>query len=419
LIKSQEDLTRLVALSVTLVIVLLASILVWQYQARPLFLITLWVCLLPLCYLGYTRFKQALFTPYRNIQTQLDAIQNGETHVRSQIGFQTGVAKSLHDDVVKLAEQASRWQVDNQHHALLVNELLQSMNSPIVVINEDNRVIMGNGALSNWLGYGWHSVRLKRLDTLGFTFNEQWNLVSNNESEQLRTSQILLDGKLHTLILITDIQDALSAKQQQSWQQIVRVMSHEIKNSLTPIKSLAQTLAEFSNDDTQKQMLGVIVERSAQLHQFVANFADLEKPITLSPSTIDTQLLCLNLTTLYPSLTVSFDAESIYADKALLEQVLINLIKNAFEACDSEKTDPMVELHIKQSNTFTTITVQDNGIGLSNLDNLFVPFFTTKKEGQGIGLVWCKRVIENHNGKLNLYQTQERTVAEIRLPVLQ
>ncbi|MFC0119787.1 PAS domain-containing sensor histidine kinase [Pseudoalteromonas xiamenensis] len=417
MIKSQEDLTRIVALSVTLVIVLLASILVWQYQARPLFLITLWVCLLPLCYLGYTRFKQALFTPYRNIQTQLDAIQNGETHVRSQIGFQTGVAKSLHDDVLKLAEQASRWQVDNQHHALLVNELLQSMNSPIVVINEDNRVIMGNGALSNWLGYGWHSVRLKRLDTLGFTFNEQWNLVSNNESEQLRTSQILLDGKLHTLILITDIQDALSAKQQQSWQQIVRVMSHEIKNSLTPIKSLAQTLAEFSNDDTQKQMLGVIVERSAQLHQFVANFADLEKPITLSPSTIDTQLLCLNLTTLYPSLTVSLDTESIYADKALLEQVLINLIKNAFEACDSEKTDPMVELHIKQSNIFTTITVQDNGIGLSNLDNLFVPFFTTKKEGQGIGLVWCKRVIENHNGKLNLYQTQERTVAEIRLPV--
>ncbi|WP_462162969.1 sensor histidine kinase [Pseudoalteromonas xiamenensis] len=419
MIKSQEDLTRIIALSVTLVIVLLASILVWQYQARPLFLITLWVCLLPLCYLGYTRFKQALFTPYRNIQTQLDAIQNGETHVRSQIGFQTGVAKSLHDDVLKLAEQASRWQVDNQHHALLVNELLQSMNSPIVVINEDNRVIMGNGALSNWLGYGWHSVRLKRLDTLGFTFNEQWNLVSNNESEQLRTSQILLDGKLHTLILITDIQDALSAKQQQSWQQIVRVMSHEIKNSLTPIKSLAQTLAEFSNDDTQKQMLGVIVERSAQLHQFVANFADLEKPITLSPSTIDTQLLCLNLTTLYPSLTVSFDTESIYADKALLEQVLINLIKNAFEACDSEKTDPMVELHIKQSNIFTTITVQDNGIGLSNLDNLFVPFFTTKKEGQGIGLVWCKRVIENHNGKLNLYQTQERTVAEIRLPVQQ
>ncbi|WMN61983.1 ATP-binding protein (plasmid) [Pseudoalteromonas xiamenensis] len=417
MIKSQEQLTRLVALAVTLVIALLTSILVWQYQARPLFIITLWVLLLPLCYLGYSRFKQALFTPYRNIQTQLDAIQNGETHVRSQIRFSTGVAKSLHDDVLKLARQASRWQVDNQRHALLVNELLQSMNSPIVLINDDNRVIMGNEALSNWLGYGWQSVRLKRLDTLGFSFNEHWSLESKNESDQLRTSQISLDGKLHTLMLITDIQDALSAKQQQSWQQIVRVMSHEIKNSLTPIKSLAQSLAEFSNDEMQKQMLGVIVERSEQLHQFVANFSDLEKPITLSASTINTQSLCLNLTILYPSLTVSFNNESIYADKALLEQVLINLIKNAFEARDPEKTTPIVELCIKQSNIYTTITVQDNGIGLSNLDNLFVPFFTTKKEGQGIGLVWCKRVIESHNGKLNLYQTKERTIAEIRLPI--
>ena len=213
------------------------------------------------------------------------------------------------------------------------------------------------------------------------------------------------------MLVVTDLTRPLREEELQAWQRIVRVIGHELNNSLTPIKSIAQSLgdllaAEPRPDDWSQDMtrgLDVIATRSESLSRFMSSYARLAKlpPPKLSP--IEINDLLSRATRLELRQRVFFEEGApltFQGDIDQLEQALINLIQNGVDAAQS--SGGRVFLFYRQLSSALEITVRDEGPGLANTNNLFVPFFTTKRGGSGIGLVLSRQIAENHGGSLLL-----------------
>ena len=215
----------------------------------------------------------------------------------------------------------------------------------------------------------------------------------------------------HQLLVLTDLTRPLREEELQAWQRLVRVIGHELNNSLTPIKSIAQSLenlikTEPRPDDWQDDMsrgLNVIATRSESLSRFMSSYARLAKlpPPKFGPVEINN--LLRRTTGIETRLPVFFEEGpplTIQGDADQLEQVLINLIRNAVDA--AQVTGGRVFVRHEHTPGMVVILVRDEGPGLSNTANLFVPFFTTKRGGSGIGLVLSRQIAEAHNGTLTL-----------------
>ena len=201
----------------------------------------------------------------------------------------------------------------------------------------------------------------------------------------------------------------------EAWQKLIRVLTHEIMNSITPIISLSETLSEREVDEksyaVMRQGMLTIHRRSKGLLEFVENYrkltrlpAPVRRPVSL------TELL-QDLQKLFPEPYIRVELPSadctLQIDRTQIEQVLINLIKNAREAC-AHTPEPRIEIRSHQLSPWVnTITVTDNGEGIlpDVQDKIFVPFFTTKSNGSGIGLSLCKQIMNRHGGNITVQST--------------
>ena len=216
-------------------------------------------------------------------------------------------------------------------------------------------------------------------------------------------------------MVFINIESALRENQLNAWQQIIRVLGHEIRNSLTPVSSMAETLADKTLIARDKMVLNTITERCQHLQTFVGRYATLSQQVNLSCQYVSVEGLCLAVNKLFKDIEISVDdkVSEIWADLTFIEQVFINLIKNAMEANAKQ-----VQINFTEHEQHYIIEVVDNGHGFSNLDNLFVPLYSTKSDGQGIGLNFCRNVIEQHQGVLELDNNEENGVTVmIILPV--
>jgi nitrogen fixation/metabolism regulation signal transduction histidine kinase len=241
---------------------------------------------------------------------------------------------------------------------------------------------------------------------------------------EVRRSQFREGGVPHQLLVLTDITRPLREEELQAWQRLVRVIGHELNNSLTPIKSIAQSLADLLRaeplpDDWSDDMLrglNVIATRSESLSRFMSSYARLAKlpPPKLEP--IEINALLDRVTALETRMQVFFERcpqLTVQGDRDQLEQVLINLIRNAVDA--AQETGGRVFVRHDRTPTTVEIMVRDEGPGLSNTANLFVPFFTTKRGGSGIGLVLSRQIAEAHNGTVSLQNATSGPGCEARL----
>ena len=246
----------------------------------------------------------------------------------------------------------------------------------------------------------------------------------------LSHSLVTVGGSKRIIVAMKNIQSAMERTEVDSWHKLVRVLTHEIMNSITPIISLSETLCEMANTNDSAEMLtqglDVIHRRSQGLLTFVENYRKLTRVAMPEKTQIEVKGFFADLKKLYPQPFVTFDTGndediSIYADRGQMEQVMINLLKNAMEATAST-TAPQVRCTCKKGNAGNKekvfITVEDNGQGIlpDALERIFVPFFTTKKKGSGIGLSLCKQIVVNHGGEINVKSEDGKgTTVEIRL----
>ncbi len=231
-------------------------------------------------------------------------------------------------------------------------------------------------------------------------------------------------GVAHQLLVLADLSQTLREEERVAWQRLLRVLGHELNNSLAPIKSVAGSLADLLRredqgadwrDDMQRG-LGVISSRADSLARFIESYskvARLPQPKFEPVHIGDLVRRVARLETRLPVNIVGGPEIIVQGDSAQLEQLLINLLRNAVDA--AQETEGRVEAGWVQRNGQVEVWVRDEGPGLANTANLFVPFFTTKSNGSGIGLVLSRQIAEAHGGGLTLENRAHGAGCEARL----
>jgi PAS domain S-box-containing protein len=244
----------------------------------------------------------------------------------------------------------------------------------------------------------------------------------------IRRSVFREQGIPHQLLVLTDLSRTLREEERQAWQRLLRVLGHELNNSLAPIKSIAGSLEtllarEPKPSDWREDMtrgLGVISARTGALNRFMESYTRIARLPPPKLRSVDVATCIERNIRLETRLSVRLDAGppvTLQADGDQLDQLLINLIRNAVDAALEAKGS--VRVSWKKQGPNLEVSVEDEGPGLSNTANLFVPFFTTKQGGSGIGLVLCRQIAEAHGGSLVLENRVDAKgcIARLRLPL--
>jgi len=240
----------------------------------------------------------------------------------------------------------------------------------------------------------------------------------------MRRSSFRESGMPHELLVLTDLSRPLREEEREAWQRLIRVLGHELNNSLAPIKSMAGTLEMLLArpqrqpdwEDDMRRGLEVIGSRAAALSRFLEAYSRLARLPKPKLQAVDAGGLLRRVVGLEARTRIALEPGpdlTLRADPDQLEQALINLLRNAVDA--ALETGGGVCVAWSRRADYLEVRIRDEGRGLSNTSNLFVPFFTTKPAGSGIGLVLSRQIAEAHGGSLSLENRQDRSGCEARL----
>lgn len=299
--------------------------------------------------------------------------------------------------------------------------LLEEVPSGVLAWDSSGKIIMANSAALSLLG----CQQLTLYRQLEFLLQEK----DRKERLSLSQSRMKLQNETITLLSIKDIGDELSDKESESWNKLSHVLTHEIMNTIAPIISLSQTLSAYP-DINEKAVRGlrIIQTQSERLLQFTESFRHLsylpqpEKKFFSLTSTLQNirELLSGDFKESNISFSLACHPDAIYmeGDENQLSQVLLNLLKNSLQALEG-KEEGRISIHAQQ-NERISIDIEDNGPGIPPelQEKIFIPFFTTKSEGSGIGLNLCKQIIRLHGGHITIQESKPgKTVFHIDIPL--
>ena len=379
----------------------------------------LWFCtiicgllLIGICYSLYRIQIRQTETMYRLVE----CMKQNDLGQRVCAPFADPQMQKLAEDLSQALKNLRTRIVDEEVKHQYYEMLLNKVDTAVLVTDRSNRMEWMNKAARELLG---HCAHLPEEISTAIQENQQVaHLQKGNATFDLSLSvtHIQLQGRTCRLISLKNIHGALEYKEMEAWQKLIRVLTHEIMNSITPIISLSETLSERGipkllgekEYSIMLQAMQTIHRRSKGLLEFVENYRRLTRIPTPVCTKVSITELCMDLKKLFPEEYIHFEIPSsdltLYIDRAQIEQVLINLLKNAREACGRQSDkDIRVEVIISPAGN-KLLTVSDNGEGIlpDVLDKIFVPFFTTKTSGSGIGLSLCKQIMTLHEGSINV-----------------
>jgi two-component system, NtrC family, nitrogen regulation sensor histidine kinase NtrY len=317
----------------------------------------------------------------------------------------------------------------------LVERVIESMQSPVLAFDPDGCLRLLNPAgekifsLTTAFALGRSSSELKLNYLLTSADGELLSVGQQTERWVVKRTYFRLQGVRHSLLMLSNVSAVLREEERMAWERLIRVLGHEINNSLTPIKSIAGSLRgrlpESASGRDFDRGLAVIEDRAESLNRFLQAYQKLMglpipklKPVSLA--SVLERVVDLE-TRLHVSLFPSDDV-MVRMDADQIQQALINLVRNATEAAlsaDASAHDAAcVQITWHEDSNEVVISIRDNGPGLSNLSNLFVPFYTTKPGGTGVGLVLTQQIAEAHRGTVKLRNLEEGKgcIAELHLP---
>lgn len=351
----------------------------------------------------FRRIYQKILIAFRRASVQLEALQHQDYSLVANPVFTSGKVAEFHQQINTLGDSLQQHKSHYDQQLFLLYRLIDQLNTPILVFDHRSQLSYANAAFAELFGRPWQALRHGSPALLGLVAEPEWHFTDLAKAQQwqIRHSRFLDQGQSHQLLVFINIQAALREGQLQAWQTLIRVLSHEIRNSLTPVAALTQSLQGKMSSEREQQALELIGERCQHLQDFVSRYAELHKPLHLQPQWLSSKVLFQRLTALFPDVQLQAKGlqTELWADSVFLQQALINLIKNAIEAGSPIGSIEMIFSQREQGNE---IRIVDGGQGIANPDNLFVPFYSTKTQGQGIGLSLSRHIIEQMGGQLTL-----------------
>jgi two-component system nitrogen regulation sensor histidine kinase NtrY len=390
--------------------------------------------------IGAFAVRERVVRALQTIANLLEALREGDFSVRGRLlggGRRDALGEAL-VEINTLADTLARQRTGALEATALLTKVMAEIDVAVFAFDRERTLRLANRAAERLLAAPTSRLVGSSADALGMgpllegtaprtvtaTFaggQGQW---------ELRRSTFRQEGLPHELVVLTDLQRALREEERGAWQRIVRVLGHEINNSLAPIRSIAgdlqQTLRRADGErasDWQDDVirgLGVIERRSEGLGRFMTSYARLAKLPPPRPGSLELAGWLRRVVELEKRLPVRLVPGPelvIPGDGDQLDQLLINLVQNAVDA--ALETGGGVEVTWRRLTRQVEVLVSDEGPGLANTQNLFVPFFTTKPKGSGIGLALSRQIAENHRGSLSLEPRRDRkgAVARLQLPL--
>jgi len=351
------------------------------------------------------------------IDNLLEAVIEGDYSLRGKMLFEEEIYSQILTRINSLANTLSKQNVQSRERQLLLGKITDQIDVAVLVLDSNDHITLANPAACRLMGHNATHLQDATLTQLGLSV-----LLESNEKRVLElefngtpgnyyiyTDHFIEDGQARQLIFITDIQRILRAEERKAWQSLLRVLSHEINNSLSPIGSISDTLARILKKQNEVDRegllegLSVIKERSQSLSHFIERYRQFTGLPEPDKRPIDLKEMMESLRLLFTNREISLESSEklvLRADPHQIQQLLVNLLKNADEAMP----DPAGKISInwKQTGDYIHIQIEDEGVGLASSENLFVPFYTTKSQGSGIGLALCRQIAFNHHGDIIL-----------------
>src|SRR5712672_1778230 len=423
---SYEHRIQLLAVAAGLPGSLIALILLWtgDYSSRTIWTLAMLIVGL---WLGFAfSVRHRVVFSLQTLSNLLAAMREEDFSVRARGASRDDAMGEVMIEVNSLSETLREQRLGALEATALLRTVMEEIDVAIFTFDNENKLRLVNRAGERLL-----ARPVERL--LGFTAAEL-GLGASLEGDAVRTMELTFPGGSgrwgmrrglfrqaglpHHLVVLSDLSRALRDEERQAWQRLIRVLGHELNNSLAPIQSVAQSMesnlqrAQIDTPpaskidivlDDLRQGLAIIRSRTEALGRFMAAYARLARlpQPTLAP--VDLRELVRRVAELETRVRVQVvegPPVTIAADRDQLEQLFINLIRNAAEAVLEIGGEVVVKWSLERSRV--QLSIIDDGPGLSNTTNLFVPFFTTKPGGSGIGLVLCRQIAEAHGGSLTL-----------------
>jgi nitrogen fixation/metabolism regulation signal transduction histidine kinase len=415
--------------------IIIALVLLWfgDYAPKVQWTLTILVVGCMAAFLLSTR--EHAVRPLQTLSNLLAALREGDYSIRARGAREGSALGEVLLEVNSLGETLRQQRLGAFEATALLRTIMSEIDVAIFTFDPERRLRLINRAGETLLGRPMDKLLGKTAQELGLdscfhgddgeplalTFpggSGRWGIGRSTFREQ---------GLPHDLLVLTDLSRTLREEERRAWQRLVRVLGHEMNNSLAPIKSLAASLesllrreplpADWKEDAGSG--LNSIASRADSLSRFLQAYTRLTKLPPPQKQDIDLPKLIQRVVDLEPRLKVQVlrgPQTVIRADAAQVEQVLINLLHNAVDAALEMQGN--VTLGWREKGNCVEILVEDEGPGIMNPANLFVPFFTTKPEGSGIGLPLSRQIAEAHDGTLVVMNREDRQGAQalLRLP---
>lgn len=415
--------------------VLVALVLIWRAELPGELRWTLTAVVAGTWIVATSLARQLITRSLQLVANLLGALREGDYSIRGLSAKSGSAMAGVMREVNDLGTTLQRQRTEAVESTALLTHVMEEIGVAVFAFDPAEQVLLVNKAGERLLGKT--EAEMIGQPASAFAFDEyltgetrrlvERTIAGRRGRFEVRRASFYRDGRPHHLIVMADLSQALREEEQAAWQRIVRVLSHEINNSLTPIKSIAHSVKRiiervgervgeraggsgedgraggFERRDEVIQGLSLIEERSGALGRFLRAYAQLARLPKPQPRPVPVAPLLGRIVELEkrmavrslggPELTVSADSDQ-------LEQLLINIVRNAVDA--SLETKGGVTIGWRAAGDVFEVVIDDEGKGLPDTSNLFVPFFTTKPNGSGIGLALSRQIAEAHAGTLTL-----------------